>query len=245
MNPNISQEELILIDQFLNNELEGEQLRQFRDMLESNPDMEARISEIRLLRLGIREAGLRAEIAQIHHKQFGAVNKAGKSRFSFSFGWNIGIAATLLLLIGLGIFFTIHQQSKNNLYALYFKPDPGLMTTMGAESQYEFQRAMVDYKEGKYREAIVAWEKQMDTKSRNDTLSYFTGVAYLALGDQLKAQSYLKPITGDPDGNFYKEANWYLGLSLIKSRKFKEAIPFISASRFKQSESLVSALKKK
>ena len=41
---------------------------------------------------------------------------------------------------------TVHQK----LFAQFYQEDPGLITAMSSEGQYEFDRAMVDYKSGNY-----------------------------------------------------------------------------------------------
>jgi len=62
----------------------------------------------------------------------------------------------------------------------YFKPDAGLITSMGGNENYEFYRGMVDYKQGNYKAAISRWKDQLKLKKDNDTLNFYIGVSLMA-----------------------------------------------------------------
>ncbi len=72
------------------------------------------------------------------------------------------------------------KTGPEQLFAKYYSADPSLITTMGGSDEYNFNKAMINYKTGKYKEAAYEWEALISLQAANDTLLYFTASAYLA-----------------------------------------------------------------
>ncbi len=244
MNQNISPEELILIDQYLNKELSSEDLLQFEKMQNEDPQWQAKINEIKLLRIGIAEAALRNQLNNWHQETVER-NEDFSSKTKTIAWWKIAaVAAAIIVSVG-SLFFYFQQNKPEKLYAEYYKPDPGLMTLMSSSDDYAFEKAMVDYKSGNYQKALDGWQKLKEKQVANDTLNYFLAMSHLGLEQYSTAFKLLQPITQKKESTFYKEANWYAGLIQVRENKFDKAIPYINTSEFKQSQQLIEALKKK
>jgi tetratricopeptide (TPR) repeat protein len=162
------------------------------------------------------------------------------------FKWKpYAVAASVLCLLVVSLWiFTGNQSENEKLFVAYYRPDPGMVTAMGAGSNYEFDRGMVDYKTGDYQAAITRWEMLLKDSPENDTLNYFLGSAYLAIGDAIQAQPFLEKTIQNQSGIFQKEAYWYLGLSFIKSGKTDEAIEFLQQSEREEAAEIIGKLKK-
>lgn len=135
------------------------------------------------------------------------------------FGW---YAAVALLLIGLGWgawwFFGRQDTTQMNLYAIYFRPDPGLPVTMGHDSvKYLFNEGMVSYQEGQYDEAIDVWDGLTVKIGTSDTLQYYIGVAYMNLDRDADALTRLAAVAADSQSVFREKATWYLALIALKN----------------------------
>ena len=153
------------------------------------------------------------------------------------------VAVSCIALLGLGYWWLMGNESKyEKMYASYYKPDPGLPTTMSVANNYQFDKGMVAYKAGDYREAADIWLGLSQSMPGNDSLFYFLGVAELALQHPDQALKWLQPLANEPQKPFSKEASWYAGLLLLKNEKPAEAAVFIRRSGHPNSKKLLEEL---
>src|SRR4051812_67312 len=124
-------------------------------------------------------------------------------------------AAFIAAIITVGLYFANNQSAEEKLFASYYKADPGLATVMSVSDNYEFERAMVDYKTGNYSEALARWEKLAKENTMSDTLQYFIGSAYLAHNNPSAAVVYFDKVTAKPKSTFTDDAYWYKGMALL------------------------------
>jgi tetratricopeptide (TPR) repeat protein len=241
INSPLSQEDFELVEHYLNGQLDAVQQDEIQKRLDSDPIFAGQVEEIRDLRLGIERAALGSRLDSFHSEiEEIQVEVPGKSIRPFSF-W--GIAASIFLVVSAGTWWIMGQKSPGEeRFQAYFRPDPGLVTTMSVGQQYEFDRGMVDYKEGNYTEAIVRWEKLLAEKSASDTLNYFLGASYLSADQESKSLEYLEPVASNPQSSFYSEANWYAGLAALKLGEKEKALKFLNASSRPQAQQLISEL---
>ena len=229
----ISPEEMEKIESYLDNSMSALDKSQFEQELQSNPELAAKTDEIRLLQVGIQEAILEKKLKSYHEP----TAKLVPMKFSAK-KWMIA-ASTIGILIIAGWFLFLKKSPNEEIFASYFRPDPGLPTTMSSTDAYEFEKAMIDYKNGDYQKAIDSWK----TQPKGDTLTYFIGLAYQSLGNNKEAIAQLSTIANDTNKAFHKDACWYLGLALVKEKDFTRAISYIERSDNSQKEALLKAIK--
>src|SRR5690606_33860375 len=146
------------------------------------------------------------------------------------------LAASFLILIGVSSWaILISRNSSNIVFAENFKPDPGLPTTMGTSSNYEFYYGMVSYKRKEYGDAILRWESLYAANPENDTVVYFLGVANLANGNARQAKKYLQLGKEMTQSVFHEDIQYYLALSFLKENRIEEAIETLENSEFPKS----------
>ncbi len=157
-------------------------------------------------------------------------------------GW-FALAASFLLLIGISTWAIFKTgDSSDELFAAYFKPDPGLPTTMGTSSDYEFYYGMVSYKRKEYGYAILRWEPLYAASPENDTLVYFLGVANLANGNARQAKKDLQLAEKKTESVFYDDIQYYLALSFLKENRIEEARTTLENSDSPKSSALLNKL---
>lgn len=242
MKLDISQKELILLDQYLDRELDGEAMQQFKNKQEEDPQWDNKLRAVKLLRTGIAEAGLRDAMEQWHQVTFEEKAKTSKPMIAW---WKMaGVAAGLVLAVG--VWFLMNQQDTvSKLYATYYKPDPGLMTVMSNTDDYAFEKAMVEYKSKEYKKAIATWERQLKTQSNSDTLLYFIGAAQQAEGHWQAAEKNLSIVANQSQSAFYKDANWYMALILLKKNGDKnEIIHYLKRSEKEKVNEIIQHIQK-
>lgn len=241
---NISQEEFDQIERYLRNELSAAETSSFNNDLAQNPELYKTVEEHRLIFLGIKEGHLVKQLDAFHN-EMPAQSASGTPRLRILRSYKFLVAASVILLLCAGAWWLINSNNTNEkLYSHFYSPDPGLITAMGVSEDYTFERAMVHYKRGEYKEALESWEPLLRVNNENDTLHYFIGSAYLASGNTTKAISHLKIVESNSKSVFLNDACWYLGLASLKTGNKPEAISYIERSNHEDKEELLSRLKR-
>lgn len=157
------------------------------------------------------------------------------------YGWH-AVAASVVLAVGIW-HFGFRQSPEERLFATYFVAPKGLVTPMSATGDYAFHDAMVDYKQGDYRQAIAKWDPLLAQAPKNDTLNFFVGVAYLAQGDANRSTPYLQQAASHAESVFIDEAWFYLGMAQLKQGNTAQAKASLGKSRMERSKALLGQLK--
>lgn len=226
-----------MIDRFVMGEMEGQELQDFRNKLASDANLQARVNEARLLITGIRESALGPKLNSFHAELPKQIQRSAPAR---SLGRLAAAASVVVILSLAAVWFFTRPSANAQLYTSYFQPDPGLLTAMGSSDNYEFDRGMVDYKSGKYSEAIKVWQGIKGNDS--DTLSYFIASAFLASGKNDSSFASFQKISSS--SAFVSEAHWYKGLILVKSNNADGAINELQQSARKEKNELIEKIRK-
>jgi tetratricopeptide (TPR) repeat protein len=241
-NHNITPEELAYIERYLQQELTDEELAGFRQRLANEPVLQEKVDDVRLLLLGIAEAGMEEKLNEFHQRLPVSLAPV-RSRSTVLRYFAVAASVALLLSVSLW-YFLMKSDKQTDLYAKYYQPDPGLMTVMSSTDNYDFEKAMVAYRNGEYQQAINAWKQQWNKRPDSDTLSYFLGAAYQANGKTDSAKIYLSKIAAQTESSFYKDANWYIGLIYLQMNQRNEALPHLKLSAHQKAQALITELEK-
>ncbi|WCO01540.1 tetratricopeptide repeat protein [Psychroserpens ponticola] len=238
INSNISQEQLETIERYITNTMISEELNAFKTQLENNPDFKIQVNDTITLLKGIEAQSLKEQLNEFHKdipKQE-LIKKTPKIHY-LKFRKLVAAAA---IIIALGSFWHFRPTSSERLYSKYFYPDPGLPTTMSNTSNFEFYDAMVNYKQGDYKIAIKKWKA---LPSKNDTINYFLGVAYLADKNEAKSIPLLEQSIQNKEFPLVSDAHYYLGLVYLKQGNIEKAKKNLKISNLKKSKTLLSEIK--
>ncbi len=239
----ISKEEFEGIEAYLNGQLNAKDLTAFENRIKAEEGFKTKVDDIKTVLTGIETQALKEQLDVFHIDLEQASNTSETTATKVRHLHWKKMAVAAALIIAAGSFWFISGNSNERLYAQYFTPDPGLPTTMGITNSYEFNSAMVSYKQGKYNDAINTWKSQLDTKVKNDTLNYFIGSALLADKKENEAIKYLNIVTDLNASTFKNEAYYYLGLAYLKSNNSEAAIKALKQSSLPQSKDLLKKLK--
>ncbi|MDP2687187.1 MAG: CDC27 family protein [Aequorivita sp.] len=220
-----SQEAQERIDAYLMGKLDEVALADFETQMRLFPNFRAKVDEQRILFKSVEAYNLKNSLDEYHAEIENIPEKKG-----INMGW-LALAASFIILITVSIWAILSSgNSSKKVFADNFKPDPGLPTTMGTSSEYDFYYGMVNYKRKEYAEAISRWEPIYGANPENDTLVYFLGVANLAEGNVRQAKKYLQMAKKKTESTFYEDAKYYLALSLLKENKIDEAVETLENS---------------
>lgn len=242
-NYTIATEEFESIEQYLLDKMDTEQRLAFEQKMQTDSLWDYKVKEVKLLLAGIETASLKERLNSYHENITKNQAEKGGGK-TISIQQKLLVAASVALVATVSIWlFTTSKSKYEKIYAAWYKPDPGLMSAMGTSDNYVFNKAMLQYKTGNYKQAIIEWDKLKTELPQNDTLNYFLGAAQQADGNNAAAINLLKSMTTDTAKPFYKDACWYTGLALLKQGNVKEAIPFLEKSERPESIELISQIK--
>jgi len=242
LHDDISQEEFESIEAYLNQSLSDEDLSAFEDRLQNEAGFTTKVEDIKAILMGLETQALKEQLDSFHKDLSNTEpDHLAQPRKVRTLVWR-RIAVAAVIIIATGSFWFLSGNANDQLYADYYKPDPGLPTTMGDTENYEFYKAMVSYKQGKYDDALVVWKGQLKNKVSSDTLSYFIGSALLANKKETEAISYLTYVTKQEGTSFKDDAYFYLGLAYLKAKKTEDAKNALSQSDLKEAKDLLKKL---
>lgn len=241
----ISQEELEYIERYLKGDLDQLEQAAFETHMASDYAFAKKVSRTKTVLATVQTEILRTKLDDFHdtittQKEVEVKNLNKPNRYRFI---AVAIAASIALLFSMYLF-TNTANETDKLYAKYFVADPGLPNLMGANDNYSFNDAMVDYKMGNYKTATNKWKNQLPQKPENDTLNYFLGVSQLASGDTKEAIPYLQKTINNTQSSFTADAYFYLGLAQLKEGNTKEAKKALQKSTLPEAQKLVKQLNK-
>lgn len=233
----ITEEELLTIERYLRNEMSDLERMQFLLQLNRDQSLREKTEATRLMSIGIAEAALEEKLNSFHKDEV-VIRRISPVR-----KWAIAAAVATILI--LSVTWLLTRPSENEkIFSQYFQPDPGLVTSMGVSDDYRFNRAMVDYKAGKYNEAIIAWKLLLNQDPQNDTLNYFIGSAFLANDEVSESIPFLEQVSVDKESIFNEDAVWYLALAYVKTGMNEKAIAILESNPGQKNASLLDKLKK-
>ncbi len=227
----ISPDEFELIEQYLVNKLSPEELASFNEKNRTDIKWMKKVEEVKLLLVGVRETKLVKSLEGFHDELRLENSSPVKSASVFRLNTRWMVAASLFIIASITTWLLVTGKTQNEkLYSRYYQPDPGLMTAMGSSDNYLFEKGMVSYKNGEYKNAIETWAPLLLENPASDTLQYFLGVAHQATGDDKRAKQHLEIILKDSTNYFYHDACWYLGILLLKRGETEPAKMYIERS---------------
>lgn len=228
-----------LIEAKLDGELNDEQLQAYRDRESMDPDWKEKVEEVKTLRKDIESYLLKTELKKIHEEAF--PKAAPKSRRLSPWVWTVAASVALIFMGWLGVQ-TIFNSSDEKLFTAYYQTDPGLITAMSGTDSYEFDRGMVDFKEGKYQEALVLWEPLLNQNQEADTLRYFVAMANMELEHFELSQTLLEKLVNGNPSEFTEDAKWYLGLLYLRKGESEKAKAIIAESNRAEAKAILEEL---
>lgn len=248
MNPNtnISQKLLESVEKYLNNTMDADSLKAFKTRLKNDFEFNAQVEDIKTTLLGIEAQTLKEKLNDFHKEIKPSANKITKDKTTKTKSLlnlrKLAVAAAIIIAFGSIWFFSNPPNEK--LYAKYFKPDPGLPTTMSSTNDFDFYDAMVNYKRGDYKLAIDKWQALLAQKTENDTLNYFLGVAHLANKNEVEAIPFLERLVQSQDTfPLIHDAYYYLGLAYLKDGNLTLAKKYFNLSNTEASNNIILELK--
>lgn len=240
---NNSQEQLETFDRYIKNQMGVEEKLAFEEKLAADAVLKNVFQEYNDMIFTLEGTILKEKMNRFHLNV-----DANKNKIKFlekPKKVNYFVAASVVILIGFGsIWFFNLKNEGQSLFNNYFVPDPGFPTVMSKTHNYEFYSAMVEYKLGNYNKAITQWEKLLVKNSKNDTLHYFLGSAYLANKNPKKSIPFLQSVINDKNTYFKDDAYYYLGMAYLQIENMVEAKRYLKNSNSAKAKEVLTKIDK-
>ena len=200
------------IDMYLTDKMSATEKAQFENDIQQSTELKTQLEEQKLLMEMVEIGTLKNQLNNIDQKWDRL--KKDEKRLDFR---NLSIAATLVLMIGIGLtwWVTKPEPVSDQVFASMYAADPGLPSRMDESLEFEFDDAMVDYKMGDYNKSTIKFLTLSRDKIKPDSVQFYLAMSYL--GDQKYKQAYetLKVFIPE-DTRLHQKGEWYLALVALK-----------------------------
>jgi len=206
------------IDSYLANELSSEERFAFEKLMADDPEIRKKVDNTRAVIEGLQDYELKQQFKKLHKKHASEGKVVNLSRKY----WISGIAAAVLALIVSTFLLFDKGSNPQQLFSDNFAPYPDIYSSRGADNESSFEKAMELYSRGNYSNAILQFDLAEGSSIANtDYINFYKGLSYLAMGDANSAFPLFEIVQ---DSRLFEQANWYIGLSLLKQGNTKETV---------------------
>ncbi len=216
-----------IIEKFIANELDGEQLVWFQNQLRSNREFVKQYQ----LHIDINEAIKENDIVQLRDKLDSIYNqyiKDKKKVIHFNLYNKLAIAASILIIIGITCIYLLTNKSLSNqeLFAQYYEPYETVVNHRSGDDYEEilFAKAFNLYENKLYNEALVYFNQILETQPDNTFILFYTAISEIETEQTEAAIEKFKQIIDNKNDVLYQQSKWYLALCYLKADKANEAI---------------------
>lgn len=223
-----SEAELILIEKYLNKELEPEQMAQVEHRISSDQMFADQVALVKDMPMAIQSDvdNFRETLGKIMAEENQSVNASDSESLEKPQAKQISLwklfltAAAILAGITLAINILFPSQ-KVDLYAANFNaPSENITTRSESVINPDLQNALQAYNQGDYSTAIPLFDKYLADNPNEKAALFFQGISQMASGKYTEAVSNLIQIE---DGPYQNSATWYLALVYIKINQKEKA----------------------
>ena len=222
MNNNYTKSELLV--QYLDGELSPDEKGQLEVELKTNADLQEELQNLALAKNTVKIFGIKQKVGNIHREMMsemattGNNSKTGIVRKMARSNMRI-VASILIILVGLATYKYVNI-SPDNLFAENYQPF-SLSVNRGTAEITAMEKA---YQQKNYKEVIDRFVGSTVTDQKENFLA---GQASLINKDYKKAIEYFKHVLAlNASANetiFKEDAEYYLGLSYLKTNELKSA----------------------
>ncbi len=217
------EEKYTLIEKYLAEEMQGEELENFEAQLQTDVELKEELMLHRQLAetlKGEKVHELRSVLNEVD-KDWKAPSKKDSAKIvKFNFRRILTIAAVLVLLIVGYQWFTNNNLSSEELYTSNFEPYPMLLNQRSVEentvNSITFNNAITFYNKNQFMEAEAAFDKLLQTQPDNISYQFYQANIFLASQNATDAIPIFQKIIAENNPLFGEQARWYLSLAYLQ-----------------------------
>jgi len=240
------------IEQYLQGELEEEELSVFEAELSANHALASEVAMYNEVDLALEEkdvmelrSGLQSISKDIIKERKRAL-RMPLSRVAITV-----VAASLTIILSIGGILTRKNISDTVLYKTYYQPygTTGIVRSGNTMTDNTLTEALQKYNAGEYEPALQLFHHVLAYDANNPVAHFYSGVSYQETARFDKAIQEYDLVIRDRDNLFIEQAEWYIGLCYLQTQEKKKAYQYferISKSNSyynKKAEAIIRKLK--
>jgi len=216
-----------LLDSYLKEELPQVAREKLQKRLAQEPVLAEALSMRQLISKGVKPLGRQhlKKLFQEADKELDAstnstsINLLQSSKPSL-FPWLA--AASIAILLGLAIWWTLDSSTPNRLYLAHYEPFPNLIAPIdkGGSNEDVLAEAVQAYERADYATATQKFE--LLEPIEKDARIYY-GLTLLQSNQMKEAITELTLVASDKDNRFQQAGEWYLVLAYLKNKEVAAA----------------------
>ncbi|WP_435624323.1 tetratricopeptide repeat protein [Flagellimonas sp.] len=205
--PNNTPDFFDLLEDYLNGNLSKDEKLSFEEKLNADPSLKNELEKHKLLHEAMADfdaIDFRKRIQEVE-RGFSVEQKKKRNK------WLLRIAASLIIIAGVGIVWTINESSEDNLFKENYAPYPVEDVQRGSQEKIPPQ-VLNDYSSGKYGEIVSVLELLVQKYPEDDRIKMYLGTTYLEENRTQEALSVFKTVD---DRAYGEHALWYISLCYL------------------------------
>jgi predicted Zn-dependent protease len=216
----ITEEDLDLIDRYLNHRLTADETSLFSRKKQEQDffnELQQREATVKTIRNHFDTELKKDLLAQLDDKIIFDNNKT-------KFVWYYTAAACLAIALLTGYFFLNKSSSASQeIFLAYYKPYPALSVTRGASNSSDDMAAFDLYQSGNYAEAANHFNEILKKKT-NIEVSILLANCYLQTNRPERALDVLNKLNAAQDAVMQQHVLWYTALAYLKKGNRRDAV---------------------
>lgn len=210
----MNEQDMELIERYLNDELNELEKQQAEQRLITDHDFRQRLEVFREYRQmhSPQAASFRQLLDEVQQEYQHEQRPARKY-------WLIAASVSVLCLLAAIFYFVLGPSAEPQaLYAQYFELPADNLTVRGeAESETRLNEAMSHYNKQQYELAAKELESWLRQHGESAPVLFYAALSHMALEDMPQAIEQLKKITEQPTvaAEYLRPAQWYLALAYL------------------------------
>jgi tetratricopeptide (TPR) repeat protein len=219
------------LEMYLSNGLPRKETDTFREHLHKDSDLRKELKVRRDIEDALKETDFNMfqdTIEQIVRSEEVINTPSGFSRLrTSSFRWLAAAASVAVLIIGANVAFLFNEQSyePQELYSMYYKPYDSYVSVRSGNIDTDdiFIQALMKYEKQEFDETIALLNRIIEVDNMNIASMFYLGVSFIETGRYADAYNSFTKIVDHNDNLFIEQAEWYLGLTFLRSNEQEKA----------------------
>lgn len=221
------QNNLNLIENYIDGNLTGEQLLGFEELLSVDPDIKRDYN----LSLEINNAIVEDDVMALRDTMNYLYEDETKvkripTRFTRRKFYYAAASAALLLATG-GIVQRLANPDLNSVVAFekYYTPYEVSVTYRSGNEAVDriLINALEKYEDKDYEQALVLFEEVLEYRQKDMAVNLYSGISYMEEEKYQKAANSFNSIIANNDNLFIEQAKWYLAMCYLRTEKTEKA----------------------
>ncbi len=215
------------IEKYIDGELEGEELLQFKELLSTEPGIKRDYELSTEINNAIAEddiMDLRETLDYMYNKEK-TVKRIPMLFTKRKFYYAAASAALLIAAGGLTQRLLNPSMDSTGVYDKYYEPYDVTVTYRSGNTETDrlLLNALEFYEEKDYDQALVLFEEILENRGSDMAISLYSGISYMEEEKYQKATTSFNHIISDSDNLFIEQAKWYLSMCYLKTEKADKA----------------------